>query len=284
MKQSVIKTLFNSRVFYICLHLYTFFLIYAFDNTINEKINQFDIFYTFIYPLLILISFILFWNCGKNPGYAPIQPKNDIEASQNNTDKSSELFNGNHVSEIELNLINQQNQEKQDYNKSFENSDAQSIISNKIYQSSKINQNYQLLKQNLPSLFFCEKCNRYQPFRSKHCDECERCICKYDHHCFWIGGCVGELNHRLFWLFLYFQFIVIYLTLNNFLDSINQYLIVDENGNEIYLLEYHLFGFLWYFIFIPYISYSYKLNNMGKQQKTINYVSQNIPKRVLSVQ
>lgn len=54
-------------------------------------------------------------------------------------------------------------------------------------------------------LRYCDKCNIYQPIRTRHCHDCGRCTRCFDHHCPWIGNCVGENNRRYFLPFLYFQ-------------------------------------------------------------------------------
>jgi len=43
-----------------------------------------------------------------------------------------------------------------------------------------------------PEKHYCNKCDVWQPYRTKHCNLCEACVSKFDHHCFWIGTCVGE--------------------------------------------------------------------------------------------
>lgn len=39
----------------------------------------------------------------------------------------------------------------------------------------------------LADLHFCNTCQVYQPFRTKHCNQCQKCVRTYDHHCCWIG-------------------------------------------------------------------------------------------------
>ena len=60
-------------------------------------------------------------------------------------------------------------------------------------------------KYDMPKRHYCNKCQIYQPIRTRHCKKCDACVAKFDHHCFWIGGCVGELNHRKFWAMLFFM-------------------------------------------------------------------------------
>jgi len=47
-------------------------------------------------------------------------------------------------------------------------------------------------------LHYCERCQMWQPRRTKHCKECQRCVLTFDHHCFWVGGCIGERNASAF--------------------------------------------------------------------------------------
>eukprot|EP01017_Pseudomicrothorax_dubius_P027896 TRINITY_DN3268_c0_g1_i4.p1 TRINITY_DN3268_c0_g1~~TRINITY_DN3268_c0_g1_i4.p1 ORF type:complete len:231 (+),score=12.68 TRINITY_DN3268_c0_g1_i4:173-865(+) len=65
-----------------------------------------------------------------------------------------------------------------------------------------------------PDKHYCEECQMWQPYRTKHCPYCKKCVHKFDHHCYWIGSCVGELNHRRFWLFLLVQTLFNFWSLN----------------------------------------------------------------------
>ena len=72
---------------------------------------------------------------------------------------------------IKLNESTQENRESQTNYKNSDNNQSDSKNKEKL----------------IPEKHFCEKCNIYQPTRTKHCDQCEKCVHKYDHHCFWIG-------------------------------------------------------------------------------------------------
>lgn len=188
--------MFGARLFYngiIILSLATFFY---YDNDLRKSILSFDILYFGPYFALLGISYYLFYITGDNPGYIDLPTNTEgqhIELSVAQEGSESLLATDTAPSSTVGLVIDHFNHKNEESKKNTEQ-----IASGKSNKTSTGD-------PSAPELWFCDKCNITQPYRTKHCDQCERCIRKFDHHCFWIGGCVGELNHRKFWLFLFFQ-------------------------------------------------------------------------------
>jgi hypothetical protein len=201
---------FGAKLFYngIMWSVIAMFVIY--DNDLQKAMFRLNIAYVLGFFGLFGLSYYLFNTCGLNPGF--------VEANNNNrelTGLKSDSFEGNETllqSQGSTNAINI-DMEAGPVSLS-ENENTETV--RRVTSPKKSSNNFD------NGMRFCEPCQIYQPYRSKHCKQCEKCVHKFDHHCFWIGGCVGELNHRKFWLFLFFQTVLevwAYLIADSGLDA-----------------------------------------------------------------
>lgn len=69
-KPEVISALFGSRTFYIGIHVLCVGVILVCDCEIKDSIASEDYTFPFVYASLMLVSALLFWKSGENPGYA----------------------------------------------------------------------------------------------------------------------------------------------------------------------------------------------------------------------
>jgi palmitoyltransferase len=195
-KQQAQDAAFGARLFYNGITILSVATFLYYDNNLQKSILEFDFLYFIPYFALLGISYYLYYACGENPGFIDL-PKNSgahIELSVGHEGNESLLPSEASSSSATGLALDHQTRED-----TIGKEDIQEIQTSK---GDKPN------NPMAPDLWFCDKCNLSQPYRSKHCNLCERCVHKFDHHCFWIGTCVGELNHRKFWIFLFFQSIL----------------------------------------------------------------------------
>lgn len=146
----------SAQVFSFALHAFAIFVLIYYDSPLSIQIRQNDLLYPIILFICIIIELYLCLITGKEPGIVSTIQENHIMVT-----------------------------DEEDNNLAMTNAS--------IEQPQPLNLEVGSTKNFPPLKFFCHKCNKTQPYRTKHCNKCQACIAKYDHHCFWIG----ELNRRL---------------------------------------------------------------------------------------
>lgn len=103
---------------------------------------------------------------------------------------------------------------------------------------------------------YCRYCDMSVPLRSHHCNKCQRCVATFDHHCLVIGTCIGEKNHCRFYVFIFINFVSIWLISyivdtsfekNNAFEKSHP---KDADSSDIAYLSSITLGILWWYVLL----------------------------------
>ena len=73
------------------------------------------------------------------------------------------------------------------------------------------NNETKIIREIIPLLPLCYKCNLPKPPRAHHCSVCQKCFLRMDHHCSFLGVCIALNNQRAFIAFLYWVVVTLFL-------------------------------------------------------------------------
>lgn len=249
----MISAVQGARYFYWGLHIVINFYFFYYNTELKKQILGLKLLVPIVYVLCFVLATYLIYDVGKRPGYLKFAIQQEIKlertgesdnyeilASENNhivlwKEKYHPFGNlrspkPHHLREEEdlapserLEMISL-NKEEDSLNSTFESiDDKEQDLGEVEDEEGKYNNDNDIYSEedfgDNPPLHYCDKCQIYQPYRTKHCNECQACVTKFDHHCFWLGGCVGELNHCKFWwmlLFMTLEYIIALYYVNYF--------------------------------------------------------------------
>jgi len=201
-KKDIQDSLFKSRMLYNVLIIGSLIVILSFENHLRKSFHERQYSYFMTYFAILIVSYCLFYICGKNPGYA----NNSVQAQEQQKEIELEVPIG-HVdnSELSLEIGEFIQQERRSSLLSSHTAISNHSLSSRR-NSGEERENHSIIRgirgnrdfisppsrnsspQRIPEQRFCNVCNILQPYRTKHCHYCEKCIHKFDHHCVWIGN------------------------------------------------------------------------------------------------